>query len=74
MVGPAFQFMRDAASHFQAEPGNGANHQRVDADAILQGVQTLRYTFVDEADGADLYPDKGIAALGSDFMSVVDEL
>ncbi len=72
MVRPAFQFMRDTAAHLQPQPGNGADHQRVDADPILQRIQTTGHAFVYEADGADLYPDEGIASLGSDFMSVVD--
>ena len=79
MVRPAFQFMRDTAAHLQPQPGNGADHQRVDAHAILQSIQATGHAFVYEADGADLYPDQRVRPIfmsnwESDFMSVVDEL
>ena len=64
MIWPAIQFMRDAAPGFQAEPRNGAEHQNIDADAVLQRVQNRFDALVYEADRADLNADEFLIRVG----------
>ena len=58
VVGEAVELVRDAAPDFEPQPGDGADHQDIDADTVLERVQQRRHAFVDKADRANLNADK----------------
>ena len=62
VVGPALERMTDPPPDLQSEPGDRADQQRIDADAILQRVERLVDALVDEADRADLDADERVLA------------
>jgi hypothetical protein len=58
MIRPTVELMRDATPRLEAEPGDGADHQHIDADTVLQSVENLFDPLIDKADRADLHGDK----------------
>ena len=56
MVRPAVQNMADRATRLQPQPRHRAQHQHVDARAVLQDVQHRLDPLIDNADRADLDP------------------